>query len=53
MPAGGRAARHFDAMIHLTGWGDKRLMFRFPFSLLDLGRQGLCDPLTARDLVRP
>jgi hypothetical protein len=29
-------AQHFDALIHLTGWGDKRLMFRFPAPLLDL-----------------
>jgi hypothetical protein len=28
--------QNFDAMIHLTGWGDKRLMFRFPAHLLDL-----------------
>jgi hypothetical protein len=34
-------AQNFDAMIHLTGWGDKRLMFRFPAALLDL------------DLVKP
>jgi hypothetical protein len=29
-------AQNFDAMLHLTGWGDKRLMFRFPAALLDL-----------------
>jgi hypothetical protein len=33
-------------MIHLTGWGDKRLMFRFPASLLDLEQlRAYSDPL--------
>jgi len=42
-------AQHFDAMIHLTGWGDKRLMFRFPVSLLDLERvKAYGDPLGRR-----
>jgi hypothetical protein len=42
-------AGNFDAMIHLTGWGDKRLMYRFPVSLLDLERVGAyADPLGKR-----
>ena len=42
-------AQHFDAMIHLTGWGDKRLMFRFPASLLDLEElRAYGDPLGQR-----
>jgi hypothetical protein len=42
-------AQHFDAMIHLTGWGDKRLMFRFPAALLDLERvRAYVDPLGKR-----
>lgn len=42
-------AEHFDAMIHLTGWGDKRLMFRFPAALLDLEQvQAYGDPLGRR-----
>jgi hypothetical protein len=36
-------------MIHLTGWGDKRLMFRFPASLLDLEQvRAYGDPLGQR-----
>jgi hypothetical protein len=39
-------AQNFDAMIHLTGWGDKRLMFRFPAALLDLEQvKAYVDPL--------
>jgi hypothetical protein len=42
-------AQHFDAMIHLTGWGDKRLMFRFPAPLLDLEQlRAYGDPLDQR-----
>jgi hypothetical protein len=42
-------AQHFEAMIHLTGWGDKRLMFRFPASLLDLEQlRAFGDPLGQR-----
>jgi hypothetical protein len=42
-------AQHFDAMIHLTGWGDKRLMFRFPAFLLDLEQLRVYgDPLGQR-----
>jgi hypothetical protein len=42
-------AWNFDAMIHLTGWGDKRLMFRFPASLLDLEQvKAFTDPLGQR-----
>jgi hypothetical protein len=42
-------AQNFDAMIHLTGWGDKRLMFRFPASLLDLEQvKAYVDPLARR-----
>jgi hypothetical protein len=42
-------AQNFDAMIHLTGWGDKRLMFRFPASLLDLEQvKPYVDPLGQR-----
>jgi hypothetical protein len=42
-------AEHFDAMIHLTGWGDKRLMFRFPTALLDLEQvEAYRDPLGQR-----
>jgi hypothetical protein len=42
-------AQHFDAMIHLTGWGDKRLMFRFPAPLLDLEQlKAYGDPLGQR-----
>jgi hypothetical protein len=29
-------ARYFDAMLYLANWGTKRLMFRFPKSLIDL-----------------
>jgi hypothetical protein len=39
-------SQHFDAMIHLTGWGDKRLMFRFPACLLEPEQvKAYCDPL--------
>jgi hypothetical protein len=39
-------AQHFDAMAHLTGWGDKRIMFRFPAGLVDLERvRAYGDPL--------
>jgi len=42
-------AQYFDAMIHLTGWGDKRLMFRFPVSLVDLEQvRAYGDPLGKR-----
>jgi hypothetical protein len=42
-------AQYFDAMIHLTGWGDKRLMFRFPVSLVDLEQvKAYGDPLGQR-----
>src|SRR5512139_2038529 len=38
--------KHFDAMIHLTGWGDKRLMFRFPAAMVNLQRvRAYGDPL--------
>ena len=29
-------ARYFDAMLYLANWGTRRLMFRFPKSLIDL-----------------
>ncbi|MFQ5709634.1 MAG: hypothetical protein ACE5HO_19430 [bacterium] len=28
-------AKYFDAMLYVTNWGTKRLMFRFPLSLID------------------
>jgi hypothetical protein len=46
--------QHFDAMIHLTGWGDKRLMFRFPASLIDLQQvRAYEDPLSRRIIWSP
>jgi hypothetical protein len=46
--------QYFDAMMHLTGWGDKRLMFRFPSSLIDLEQvRAYEDPLSRRIIWSP
>jgi hypothetical protein len=29
-------AQHFDAMLYLTNWGSKQLLFRFPQALIDI-----------------
>lgn len=31
-------ARYFDAFLYMANWGDRRVMFRFPATLLDVGR---------------
>jgi len=32
---------YFDAMVYMTNWGSRRLMFRMPLSLIDTKKAGL------------
>jgi hypothetical protein len=45
-------AKHYDAMLYMTNWGTRQLMFRFPRTALDLKATALyCRPLIVQDYV--
>ena len=45
-------ARYYDAMLYVTNWGTRQLMFRFPRSALDLeGVAAYCQPLIVQDYI--
>jgi hypothetical protein len=45
-------ARYYDAMLYITNWGSRRLMFRFPRSILDLEEvRAYCRPPIVEDYI--
>lgn len=45
-------AQYYDAMLYITSWGSRQLMFRFPKSLLDLESvQAYCRPPIVEDYI--
>jgi hypothetical protein len=45
-------AQYYDAMLYITNWGSRQLMFRFPRSLIDLeAAQAYCQPLIVEDFI--
>jgi hypothetical protein len=44
--------RYYDAMLYITNWGSRQLMFRFPRATLDLEQAtAYCQPLIVQDYV--
>jgi hypothetical protein len=44
--------KYYDAMLYITSWGSRQLMFRFPRAALDLERaMAYCQPLIVQDYV--
>lgn len=44
--------KYYDAMLYITNWGSRQLMFRFPRAALDLERATVyCQPLIVEDYV--
>ena len=45
-------ARYYDAMLYVSNWGSRQIMFRFPAAALDLERADVyCQPLIVQDYV--
>ena len=45
-------AQYYDAMLYMANWGSRRLMFRFPRSVLDLeGVRAYCQPPIIEDYI--
>ena len=44
--------RYYDAMLYMANWGSRRLMFRFPRSVLNLdGVRAYCQPPIIEDFI--
>ncbi len=44
--------QYYDALLYIANWGSRRLMFRFPSSVLDLkGVQAYCRPPIVEDYI--
>lgn len=45
-------AKYYDAMLYMTNWGSRQLMFRFPQTALDLKAAAVyCQPLIVKDHI--
>jgi hypothetical protein len=45
-------AKYYDAMLYMANWGSRRLMFRFPGSLIDLEQvEAYCHPFFVEEYV--